>query len=204
MDLITLFEYIGLFVFAASGAICAMEKKMDLFGILILATVTAIGGGVIRDVVTDVGIPVFFSNYQYLLVIIIATYLVILFRGQIKWRNSFIVLDALGLAVFTIEAGMKAIESNYNFMTFLFVSVITAVGGGIIRDVLAQRVPTILKREVYAVASLIGAICFWFIHPILGMTLSSYLCLGLILFIRLITLHYHIELPYADKEEIHF
>ena len=167
MDLITLFEYIGLFVFAASGAICAMEKKMDLFGILILATVTAIGGGVIRDVVTDVGIPVFFSNYQYLLVIIIATYLVILFRGQIKWRNSFIILDALGLAV-------------------------------------AQRVPTILKREVYAVASLIGAICFWFIHPILGITLSSYLCLGLILFIRLITLYYHIELPYADKEEIHF
>ena len=110
MDLITLFEYIGLFVFAASGAICAMEKKMDLFGILILATVTAIGGGVIRDVVTDVGIPVFFSNYQYLLVIIIATYLVILFRGQIKWRNSFIILDALGLAVFTIAAGMKAIE----------------------------------------------------------------------------------------------
>ena len=158
MDLITIFEYIGLFVFAASGAICAMEKKMDLFGILILATVTAIGGGVIRDVVTDVGIPVFFSNYQYLLVIIIATYLVILFRGQIKWRNSFIILDALGLAVFTIAAGMKAIESNYNFMTFLFVSVITAVGGGVIRDVLAQRVPTILKREVYAVASLIGAI----------------------------------------------
>ena len=171
MDLITLFEYIGLFVFAASGAICAMEKKMDLFGILILATVTAIGGGVIRDVVTDVGIPVFFSNYQYLLVIIIATYLVILFRGQIKWRNSFIILDALGLAVFTIAAGMKAIESNYNFMTFLFVSVITAVGGGVIRDVLAQRVPTILKREVYAVASLIGAICFWFIHPILGLSL---------------------------------
>lgn len=60
MNLITLFEYIGLFVFAASGAIRAMEKKMDLFGILILATVTAIGGGVIRDVVTDIGIPVFF------------------------------------------------------------------------------------------------------------------------------------------------
>ncbi|MBQ8992610.1 MAG: TRIC cation channel family protein, partial [Turicibacter sp.] len=80
MNLITLFEYIGLFVFAASGAIRAMEKKMDLFGILILATVTAIGGGVIRDVVTDIGIPVFFSNFQYLLVIMIATYSVIILR----------------------------------------------------------------------------------------------------------------------------
>jgi len=204
MNLITLFEYIGLFVFAASGAICAMEKKMDLFGILILATVTAIGGGVIRDVVTDIGIPVFFSNFQYLLVIMIATYSVIIFRGQIRWRNSFLILDALGLAVFTIAAGMKAIESNYNFMTFLFVSVITAVGGGVIRDLLAREVPIILRREIYAVASLTGAICFWFIHPILGMTLSSYLCLGLIFFMRLITLYYHIQLPYADKEDIHF
>ena len=204
MNLITLFEYIGLFVFAASGAIRAMEKKMDLFGILILATVTAIGGGVIRDVVTDIGIPVFFSNFQYLLVIMIATYSVIIFRGQIRWRNSFLILDALGLAVFTIAAGMKAIESNYNFMTFLFVSVITAVGGGVIRDLLAREVPIILRREIYAVASLTGAICFWFIHPILGMTLSSYLCLGLIFFMRLITLYYHIQLPYADKEDIHF
>ena len=204
MNLITLFEYIGLFVFAASGAIRAMEKKMDLFGILILATVTAIGGGVIRDVVTDIGIPVFFSNFQYLLVIMIATYSVIILRGEIRWRNSFLILDALGLAVFTIAAGMKAIESNYNFMTFLFVSVITAVGGSVIRDILAQEVPMILRREVYAVASLIGAICLWFIHPILGMTISSYLCLGLIFFIRLITLYYHIELPYADQEDIHF
>ena len=204
MNLITLFEYIGLFVFAASGAIRAMEKKMDLFGILILATVTAIGGGVIRDVVTDIGIPVFFSNFQYLLVIMIAPYSVIILRGEIRWRNSFLILDALGLAVFTIAAGMKAIESNYNFMTFLFVSVITAVGGGVIRDILAQEVPMILRREVYAVASLIGAICLWFIHPILGMTISSYLCLGLIFFIRLITLYYHIELPYADQEDIHF
>ena len=63
MDLITFFEYIGLFVFAASGAMCAIEKKMDFFGILTLATVTAIGGGVIRDVVTDIGVPVFFSKY---------------------------------------------------------------------------------------------------------------------------------------------
>ena len=99
---------------------------------------------------------------------------------------------------------MKAIESNYNFMTFLFVSVITAVGGGVIRDILAKEVPMILKREVYAVASLIGAICLWFIHPLLGITISSYLCLGLIFFIRLITLYYRIELPYADKEDIHF
>ncbi|MTL76209.1 trimeric intracellular cation channel family protein, partial [Turicibacter sanguinis] len=134
MDLITFFEYIGLFVFAASGAMCAIEKKMDFFGILTLATVTAIGGGVIRDVVTDIGVPVFFSKYEYMLTILIATILVICLRGRIKWQTSFLILDAIGLSVFTIAAGMKAIDLNYNFMTFLFVSVITAVGGGVIRD----------------------------------------------------------------------
>lgn len=204
VDLITFFEYIGLFVFAASGAICAIGKKMDFFGILTLSTVTAIGGGVIRDVVTNIGIPIFFSKYEYMLVILISTTLVILFRGRIKWRISFLILDAIGLAVFTVAAGMKAIESDYNFMTFIFVSVITAVGGGVIRDVLAQEVPTILKREIYAVASLFGAIIFWFLHPVLGMTISSYFCLGLIFCIRLITYYYHIHLPYVDNGKIHF
>lgn len=204
MDLITFFEYIGLFVFAASGAICAIEKKMDFFGILTLATVTAIGGGVIRDVVTNIGIPVFFSKYEYMLTILISTSLVILFRGKIKWKTSFLVLDAIGLAVFTIAAGMKAIESNYNLMTFLFVSVITAVGGGVIRDVLAQEVPNILKREIYAVASLIGAICLWFTYPLLGMAISSYLGLGIIFIIRLITYYYQVHLPYVDEGQIHF
>ena len=187
MELITVLEYIGLFVFAASGAMCAIEKKMDFFGILILATVTAIGGGVIRDVVTDIGIPIFFSKYEYMLIIILSTILVIILRGRIKWQTTFLVLDAIGLSVFTVAAGMKAIDQDFNFMTFLFVSVITAVGGGVIRDILAQEVPNILKREIYAVASLIGAICLWFLSPLIGITYSSYICLALIFIIRLIS-----------------
>ena len=203
MDLITFFEYIGPFVFAASGAMCAIEKKMDFFGILTLATVTAIGGGVIRDVVTDIGVPVFFSKYEYMLTILISTILVICLRGRIKWQTSFLILDAIGLSVFTIAAGMKAIDLNYNFMTFLFVSVITAVGGGVIRDILAQEVPSILKHEIYAVASLIGAICFWFLHPYLGIMISAYLCLSIIFIIRLVTIHYQMHLPYIEEGKIY-
>lgn len=203
MELITVLEYIGLFVFAASGAMCAIEKKMDFFGILILATVTAIGGGVIRDVVTDIGIPIFFSKYEYMLIIILSTILVIILRGRIQWQTTFLVLDAIGLSVFTVAAGMKAIDQGFNFMTFLFVSVITAVGGGVIRDVLAQEVPNILKREIYAVASLIGAICLWFLSPLIGITYSSYICLALIFIIRLITIHYQMNLPYIDEGHIY-
>ena len=180
------------------------RKKMDFFGILTLATVTAIGGGVIRDVVTDIGIPVFFSKYEYMLTILLSTILVIILRGRIKWHTSFLVLDAIGLAVFTVAAGMKAIDLNFNFMTFLFVSVITAVGGGVIRDILAQEVPSILKREIYAVASLIGATCLWFLTPIIGMTFSSYICLAITFIIRLITIRYEMNLPYIDEGQIYF
>ncbi len=204
VDLMTFFEYIGLFVFAASGAICAIEKRMDFFGILTLATVTAIGGGVTRDVVTNIGIPIFFSKSEYMMIILISTILVILLRGSMKWKISFIMLDAVGLSVFTIAAGIKAIESDYNFMTFLFVSVITAVGGGLIRDILAQEVPTILKREIYAVASLVGAISFWMLYPLIGLTISSYLCLIFIFSIRIITYYCQIHLPYIENGKIHF
>ncbi|MGL4338122.1 MAG: trimeric intracellular cation channel family protein [Turicibacter sp.] len=204
MDLFTVLEYIGLFVFAASGAICAIEKKMDLFGILTLATVTAIGGGVIRDVVTDVGIPIFFSKYEYMFTIIVSTLIIILIKGKIKWNFSFLVLDAIGLSVFTVAAGLKAIDLDYNFMTFLFVCVITAVGGGVIRDVLAQEVPVILKKEIYASASLLGATTLWILQSFMNIHYSSYIALVLIFVVRCISIRYQMNLPYIEENHLSF
>ena len=204
MELISFLEYIGVFVFAASGAICAIENRMDFFGILTLAAVTAMGGGVIRDVVTNIGIPALFSDYISIGIILLSTTLTIIFRGKIKWKTSFLLLDAIGLAVFTVAAGMKAIELHYNFLTFIFVSLITAIGGGVVRDILSKRVPIILKREIYAVASLIGSTVFWIISPWIGIYLSSYLCLTLIFMIRIFTYYYHIHLPYIENGKIIF
>ncbi|HAX72293.1 MAG TPA: hypothetical protein DCY20_02080 [Firmicutes bacterium] len=204
MDLFTFLEYIGLFVFAASGAICAIEKRMDIFGIFTLATVTAIGGGVIRDVVTDVGIPVFFSKYEYMITILIASGLIIVLRGKMKWKIPFLILDAIGLSVFTVAAGLKAISHDYNFMTFLFVCVITAVGGGVIRDILAQEVPVILKKEIYASASLIGATALWIMHYFIASNLAAYIALIIIFIIRLISVRYRMNLPVVDEQPIKF
>lgn len=172
MELILFLEYIGVFVFAASGAIRAIERKMDFFGILTLATVTAIGGGVIRDVVTNIGVPAFFSDYTSMLIILLSTILVIIFRGTIKWKTTFLVLDASGLAVFTIAAAMKAMELHYNFLTFIFVSLITAIGGGVIRDILAKQVPTILKEKFMLLPRLSELVYFGSFLPILGHTLA--------------------------------
>ena len=202
MDLIVFLEYLGTFAFAISGTILAVEKKMDFFGIVFLATVTAIGGGVIRDVVTNVGIPVFFSEWEYMIIILVAVVLTIALRETIHWRRGFVICDAIGLAVFAISAGMKAITLDYNFMTFIFVSLITAVGGGMMRDILAGRVPTVLKREIYAVAALVGAVILWGIYPYLGAQISSYACIALSIAIRLVADHYHWSLPYVSGHRL--
>ncbi len=195
MDLMTTLDMIGIIVFAASGAIHAIQKKMDIFGIFTLATVTAIGGGVIRDVVINIDLPTFFKKPQYLLFIAITVLLIIFIRGQFKWQFLFNLFDAIGLAVFTIQAGMTAISLNLNFMTFLFVSLITAVGGGIIRDVMSKEVPMVLREEVYAVASIAGAVLFWFIYPYLGINVSAYLCIAFIFILRMICVIFHVNLP---------
>ena len=197
MGFLTILESIGVFAFAISGADVAVQKNMDLFGIYTLATVTAMGGGITRDVVMSRGVPVFFSSYRSVVIILIAATLVILLRrrGAVKWAVLITVMDAIGLAIFTIDTAIKAISSNYNLLAFLFVSVITAVGGGVIRDVLCSRVPVILRREIYATASLMGALVFWILHRYIGVTAACYLCIVLITLVRLASVYFSMNLP---------
>ena len=129
MGIIDYLDYIGVVAFAVSGAVTAIKKRMDYFGILVLAMVTAIGGGVIRDIIIKDGLPTFFLRYEYTLLICATTALVILTKGQLKWAFALDIFDALGLATFTVEAGLTALNMGLNFITFSFVSLITAVGG---------------------------------------------------------------------------
>ena len=160
MGIIDYLDYIGIVAFAVSGAVTAIKKRMDYFGILVLAMVTAIGGGVIRDIIIKDGLPTFFLRYEYTLLICATTALVILTKGQLKWAFALDIFDALGLATFTVEAGLTALNMELNFITFSFVSLITAVGGGVIRDVFSREIPRILRQDVYAVASIAGSTFF--------------------------------------------
>ncbi|NRW07555.1 trimeric intracellular cation channel family protein [Clostridium beijerinckii] len=143
MNDINILEYLGIFAFAASGAHVAIEEKFDLFGIYILATVTAMGGGVLRDIVTDVGIPLFFENYTTIPFIILGATIPIILRGKLKYNNMFVIIDAIGLSAFSVSSGIKALESGYNLMLFLFATSITGVGGGVLRDIITNRKPEI-------------------------------------------------------------
>lgn len=195
MDYIAILEYIGVFAFAVSGAIVAIEEEFDIFGIYIIAIITAMGGGVLRDIVTNVGIPVFFTSYKTIPFIIAGALLAIILKGKVKYKNLFTFIDALGLAAFFVSAASKAIESNYNFMVFSFVAGITGVGGGVLRDIITNRKPQIFKNDIYCVAGVIGVTILWFIYPVVGLETAQFISLIIIIAIRVISYHKEINLP---------
>ena len=202
MDYITILEYICVFAFALSGAIVAIEEEFDVFGVYIIAIITAMGGGVLRDIVSDVGIPVFFTSYMTIPFIIAGTLLAIFLKGNLKYKNLFVFIDAIGLAAFFVSAAVKAINSNYNFMLFIFAASITGVGGGVLRDIITNRKPQIFKNDIYCIAGVIGVTILWFIYPIIGMESAQFITLIIIVLIRMISYYKTINLPVICKERV--
>jgi uncharacterized membrane protein YeiH len=201
MGILDIIEVVGVASFAASGAIVAIQKKLDIFGILVLSFVTAVGGGVIRDVVMGTGVPAFFSSYLYAGVILVTSCLVMLTKGRIRLTLPFIMIDALGLAVFTVVAGVKARDSGMNLLAFLFVSLITGIGGSVLRDLMVMEIPTILRREIYATAVLIGALALWFLSPLIGKQPAIYLSIAIVFAVRVVSYMLNLHLLYNRNTE---
>lgn len=199
MDYITILEYIGVFAFAVSGAIVAIEEDFDIFGIYIIAVITAMGGGVLRDMVTNVGVPVFFTSYMTIPFIIAGTLLAVFLKGKLKYKNLFTFIDAIGLAAFFVSAAVKAIDNNYNFMLFIFAASITGVGGGVLRDIITNRKPQIFRHDIYCVAGIIGVTILWFIYPMIGLKIAQLVTLIIIVSIRMVSYFKTINLPVVCK-----
>ena len=195
VDTITILEYIGVFAFAISGANVAIQEKLDLLGIYILATVTAMGGGIIRDIVVNEGIPVFFNSQPTVILILCSATLAILLKGRWKYKTLFAFIDAIGLAAFVVSSGLKGIENGYNLMLFLFVTSITGVGGGMLRDIITNRKPDVFRKEIYCIAGMIGALILWFMDKYVERYLSVSVSLILIIVIRMICYLKNINLP---------
>lgn len=195
MSGITLLEYVGVFAFAMSGANVAIQEEFDLLGIYILGIVTAMGGGIIRDIVTNVGIPVFFNSYGTIIVIFIATTLAIFLKGRWNDHSLFITIDAIGLAAFVVSSGVKAIDNGYNLVLFIFVTSITGVGGGLLRDIITNRKPVVFRSDIYCIAGIIGALVLRILYPIIGRYLSVYVSLVVIVVVRMYCYWKNINLP---------
>jgi uncharacterized membrane protein YeiH len=168
-------EIIGTIAFAISGSIIGVKKQMDIFGVIFLGITTAIGGGIIRDTMISQMPPYVFSNYITIIIALTSSLLTYLFinfnkKNFIK-RYSQIdpiinIFDAIGLGVFTINGINTAIFNAdiTNIFLALFVGLITGIGGGIIRDVLINDIPFVLRKKIYAVASLTGGIIYYILY----------------------------------------
>lgn len=203
--LLLVFEVIGTVAFAISGSIVAMQHKLDYFGIFILAVTTSIGGGILRDVILGVSPPVGLVNPIYLIVASITTFLLLAlgrFRRIVNGSNpiytwSYLISDALGLAVFTVIGVDAAISAGYEHETFLciFVAMLTGVGGGMIRDVLVQRIPVVLRREIYALASVAGALLYYLTRTHIPQSIAVLLSVIFTTSIRMLSLYFNIHVP---------
>lgn len=205
--LLFIFEIIGTVAFAASGAITALSKKMDIFGVVTLGLVTAVGGGVIRDIILCNTPPVTFRNPVYALVAIAVSVILFipavrkfLFKKHKLYDQIMLVMDSAGLGIFTVVGIETSILAGHS-STFLliFVGMVTGIGGGIIRDILAGNTPYIFVKHFYACASLIGAVCcivLWRLaFPALAISIGA-----LVVFVlRILAAHFHWSLPKAEE-----
>lgn len=213
MDLTFWLEIIGTIIFALQGSMIAIEYELDVFGIFILGLATAVGGGMTRDVILGNTPPNMFKDPIYCIVgastvlIVICTYKIFVQKMNTKYQPLIkictYISDAIGLGIFTVVGSQVCMQSGYSDNAFLctFVGVMTGIGGGILRDVLVGRTPVVLRREIYAVAAIIGGIIYWFLSQGINSGAATYIATSIIILIRLLAVKKDMHLPkvHIDK-----
>ncbi|MEG2929665.1 MAG: trimeric intracellular cation channel family protein [Oscillospiraceae bacterium] len=202
-------EVIGTVTFAFAGALVAIDNDLDMFGIICMAVVTATGGGMARDIILGSAPPMMFRNPVYVMMAVVSAFLTVaIYKPLIKskFKDSILdiinSLDAVGLAIFTIVGMNIAIGIGFEQNGFLvcFVGVLSAVGGGLIRDVMVSKTPVILQKEVYATASVVGSIIYFFGLKYMPSIACSTIAMAVIFGLRMWSLRKHINLPYVEKD----
>lgn len=190
-------DIIGTFAFAISGVLVAMQKRMDVFGIFIIAFVTAVGGGTLRDILigkTPVG---WMNDLNYGYTIAAAVIISIIFRKKLnKLRTSLFLFDTIGLGVFTIIGVEIGISADLHPIICIALGTISASFGGVIRDILCNEIPVIFRKEIYAIACIIGGITFFVLKYFnLEENLIYIFTALMVISIRLVVVKFRIQLP---------
>lgn len=204
---ILLLEITGTVAFAASGAMTGIKKRMDVFGVMILGLTTAIGGGVIRDLILGITPPKTFRNPTYAIIALAVSVIIfiphvrrLLQRNPRAFESVLNLMDALGLGIFTtmgIKTALDVSSTGYNGFLLIFVGVVTGVGGGVMRDVLSGDTPYIFSRHIYASASVIGGVICYLLWPLLESMYSMLAGFSIIVVIRLLSTYFRWDLPRA-------
>ncbi len=197
MDVLNIFEVIGTIAFAAAGALTGIHKHLDLFGVFMLALTTAVGGGIVRDVLIGINPPTAFVYPFFTIISLVTAIIVSIYYQWInKFNNVILICDAVGLGAFTAAgANMSFLYEYHRLFITVMMAVLSGVGGGVIRDVFVRDIPFIFQKEVYAVASMVGAICFFYSKPFLLGNGAMYLCFFVTVSIRMVCMKYDINFP---------
>lgn len=194
---ISILDYLGTIAFAVTGASKAIAHKADIFGIIVLATVVGVGGGVTRDVIFG-RFPTAFSDPIYVsLTVIVGIVMFFLFAKFKKQMTVWLVFDAVGLGVFSILGASIAYHMvGLEFLPMLFGGMITAIGGGILRDVFVREIPIVFVKEVYAIASIVGIVIFYaMLSSGIDAQISSVLGIAVATGTRLLAMKFNWNLP---------
>lgn len=182
---ITVVELAGTAAFAASGALAAVRSRLDLFGVVLLAMITALGGGVVRDVLLGVHPPATLRDWRFLLVPAVTGLVVFYFHPQVaRLRRSVQLADAVGLGLFTTSGTATALVLGAPAYSACLIGMTTGIGGGVARDVLLREVPFVLRKEIYAVAALSGAVVVA-VGGLLGLSTSLLSLAGSVLIVAI-------------------
>lgn len=190
-------DLLGTIAFAISGALAAMNRRLDLFGIFIIAFVTAIGGGTVRDILIGSTPVTWMENTLYIYLIGLVTIFAIIFRRKLNHlKTSLFLFDTIGLGVFTITGVEMGIQNDLNPIISITLGAMTGTFGGVIRDILCNEIPVIFRKEIYATACIIGGLAFVILHQ-MGVDIDViYIVTSLtVILIRLVVVKYHISLP---------
>lgn len=199
MEYLFLAEAIGVIAFSLSGYFVASKERLDLLGIFISSFLSALGGGIIRDVLCGKPPITFVNLFPTTLVLAVLTVAIIFRLNQkleIENKKFFVLSDTLGLVSFSISGAITALEVNFNFFGVVFLTLITAVGGGVMRDILLNRIPLLLTAQIYGTVSIVIGIfiyLFWLFEALNFLSISFIFVFGLVF--RLLAHKYDWHLP---------
>ena len=197
MSIIYILDLIGTAAFAASGAWVGVRKQMDLFGVLVLGAVTAVGGGTLRDLLLGDIPPFSLKDETYIYIAIVVS--LVVFANRVKFKTfekPLLYFDAIGLGTFVVIGTTKALDFQLGLLGAVLMGVMTGTAGGVIRDLFANQVPLIFRREIYASACVAGGLLLVALEAVgTGRPVAALLAAGTVITVRLLAIHYDWALP---------
>jgi len=194
-------DILGTIAFAISGVLVAMNKRMDPFGVLIIAFVTAVGGGTLRDIMVGVEPVSWMQNMTFVYVIIATTLFAVVFRNLLKHlRRSLFLFDTIGIGLYTVVGIETGLVADLHPIICIALGTMTACFGGVIRDILCNEIPVIFRKEVYATACIFGGFTYFLLLQFLEDRNYLFIIAGLVvIIIRILAVRFKISLPSLYK-----